>query len=294
MIYCSKCGTPNEDTAKYCMNCGEKLSSKMPGSSSNSDSQPIVKESKKKKKKGCLSFFLIFMFIGFVISKCGNNSSETPLDTSSATSTTSYSTEISTATLESSTQALSEKDLFINALLTNPDVTQEAASSTYDLLIKMGFEDISSPQNISGTIFEVNADNLTLTITVSDKPYRILCGDYNLYENDSVKLTKADIENHRIDSADTTYYYTITQEIVSQYLKDPTNASFGSLSDTQMARNNPYVAVKGYVDATNSFGAVVRSNFVVEFEVIDLKNFSYNTIYVNIDGESSGKYIDLK
>lgn len=61
-----------------------------------------------------------------------------------------------------------------------------------------------------------------------------------------------------------------------------------------MARNKELVAVKGYVDATNSFGAQIRSEFVVEFKVIDLTTFSYETIYINIDGESIGEYIDLK
>ena len=61
-----------------------------------------------------------------------------------------------------------------------------------------------------------------------------------------------------------------------------------------MARKGEYVAVQGYVIAVNSFGAQTKNDFLVEFRVIDLDTYSYETVYLNIAGETSGTYIDLK
>ena len=51
--------------------------------------------------------------------------------------------------------------------------------------------------------------------------------------------------------------------------------------------------MQGYVDATNSFGGQVRSQWTVEFRVTDLAALSYEILYVNVDGQSSGTYIEL-
>ena len=61
-----------------------------------------------------------------------------------------------------------------------------------------------------------------------------------------------------------------------------------------MGRNGEYVVVKGYVDATNSFGSQLRNDFIIELKVSDVANYSYETVYLNINGESTGNYVDIK
>lgn len=191
----------------------------------------------------------------------------------------------------------SPRDSFIEQLTANSDVTKEAAESTYDILTAdMGFENIEYVDNPSGTLFEVKADNCNLKITVSDKLYMVICGGYNMYEEDTIKYTRQDIEDRSLNGKES-YYYTIAQEIVSNNLKSPKTADFPSIiwspSDIGMARNKDLVVVQSYVDAQNSFGALVRSKFTVQFRVIDLDSFSYETTYINIDGSESGEYINM-
>ena len=272
----------------------------------------IFKKEKAKpffKSAGVALLIFIVSFIGFgftmeepqeTISKTTEPSaiattvSKTHQDITTENEPTVVQTTAKESAAEETTMTLSYKELFIESLTSNPDVTSEAAKGTYDILKdSLGFDKISIIKNISGTLFEMRADDYNLKVTVSDKLYLVICGDYNMYQDDTVKYTKTDLENRKIGNNDTTYYV-IAQEIVTTNLKNPSSAKFSSVNNCQMARNGEYVAVKGYVDATNSFGAQIRSEFIVEFKVIDLDSFSYETIFINIDGSKTGEYIDLK
>lgn len=272
----------------------------------------IFKKEKAKpffKSAGVALLIFIVSFIGFgftmeepqeTISKTTEPSaiattvSKTRQDITTENEPTVVQTTAKESAAEETTMTLSDKELFIESLTSNPDVTSEAAKGTYDILKdSLGFDKISIIKNISGTLFEMRADDYNLKVTVSDKLYLVICGDYNMYQDDTVKYTKTDLENRKIGNNDTTYYV-IAQEIVTTNLKNPSSAKFSSVNNCQMARNGEYVAVKGYVDATNSFGAQIRSEFIVEFKVIDLDSFSYETIFINIDGSKTGEYIDLK
>lgn len=61
-----------------------------------------------------------------------------------------------------------------------------------------------------------------------------------------------------------------------------------------MKRNEDIVVVQSYVDAKNDFNAKVRANWIVEFRVIDMDTYSCEAIYINIDGEEVGTFIELK
>ena len=60
-----------------------------------------------------------------------------------------------------------------------------------------------------------------------------------------------------------------------------------------MKKNKDLVVVQSNVTAKNSFGTKVNSPFTVEFQIIDMDNYQYNPIYINLDGETSGEYIDI-
>lgn len=63
------------------------------------------------------------------------------------------------------------------------------------------------------------------------------------------------------DKSDYQYW---TQENVKQLLKAPKSADFPSITNGwSFGRNQYYVAVQSYVDAQNSFGAQIRSEFTL-------------------------------
>lgn len=84
------------------------------------------------------------------------------------------------------------------------------------------------------------------------------------------------------------------KEIINSLLKAPSTAEYpGSwLNPTdgwQMAKNNNLVTVKSYVDAQNSFGAMIRSEFIIQAQMQD--DGSGKASYIQFEGKVvSGKY----
>ena len=71
-----------------------------------------------------------------------------------------------------------------------------------------------------------------------------------------------------------------TKEYVKSMLKSPKSADFPSIGDWAIVKNNFYVAAQSYVDAVNSFGAEIRSDFTFIYPV------GFNTpLYAIFDGE---------
>ena len=72
----------------------------------------------------------------------------------------------------------------------------------------------------------------------------------------------------------------MTQETVKSLLKAPKSADFPNITEWAIVANPFYVAAQSYVDAQNSFGAEVRSDFTF----IYIKDTS-EIIYAVFDGE---------
>lgn len=91
-------------------------------------------------------------------------------------------------------------------------------------------------------------------------------------------------------------YWDMAKETVESCLKNPKSADFPSSvfgqGDIAMERKGHLVVVQSYVYSTNSFGAEVKSDFTVEMLVYDIDNFFYDVVYINIDGETNGEYIE--
>ena len=187
-----------------------------------------------------------------------------------------------------------KEEVFVSELLSVKNVKKNAAKKAYSILTNdLGYKTVDVVEkNKENTTFGVNADDDFLRLVVNDNVYKIWSGDFTLYEDGKVKLTKKEMNNRDIGN-NSSNYYVIAEEIILSCLKAPSTAEFCHIDDTSMQRNKEYVVVQGYVDSQNSFGAMIRSDFTVEFKVNDIKSFDYETIYINIDGESSGEYKDL-
>lgn len=71
-----------------------------------------------------------------------------------------------------------------------------------------------------------------------------------------------------------------TQEYVKSILKAPKSADFPNITKWAIVKNNFYVAAQSYVDAVNSFGAEIRSEFTFIYPA-----GSNTPIYAVFDGE---------
>lgn len=72
--------------------------------------------------------------------------------------------------------------------------------------------------------------------------------------------------------------WTIAQHVVKENLKSPKSADFPIINEATITRRSDSIIVQSYVDADNSFGANIRSNFTVV-----LSADGKNTLSVSIE-----------
>lgn len=242
----------------------------------------------KSKKKSKWGWIILPLFVFYLISpkEETENKNESDISVESIVKT------------ENEKVKLSDIEIFSNEMSQCSEyVKYETAENLYNFLHnELLFEKITFKQKnaVGDILFDVNADNYSLMISVDDDGiYSIRCGSYDLYDGESIIITKNGLDDRSIDHESA--YYSIAKEIVSNNLKSPKSADFPSLwsDEVKMQRNKDMVIVQSYVDAQNSFGAVIRSQWQVEFKVIDLDSFSYEIIYINIDGTTAGEFIKL-
>lgn len=225
---------------------------------------------------------------------------ETETETSQEEKTTMAESETETTKstdAEPETESVVTDEFFDNL---KKNLSEEVANSAYDILKnQIGFTKLKFDSKMEGMDnYKFEGDGIDMVLTASDQVYRVFIPNtiYVFYEDGTVKLTAKKFSDRLINQYDRSSYYIIAKTIVEDSLKNPRSAKFPSefthSGDIAMERNGGLVAVQSYVDATNSFGAKVRSKWTVEFVVYDLNSFSYDPIYISIDGNSSGEYIN--
>lgn len=210
---------------------------------------------------------------------------------------------ISESEQESHNENLSEDNDILSIL--KKALGDKVGDEAYDILInQIGFTNLEYIENIAGTgnyTMSSSECNFILTAFPDDKVYRIFQpnGGAVFYEDDTVKMTVEELKNKTINYNDRSAYYIIAKEIVKNGLKSPRSSKFPSIvtrpEEIAMSKNGNIIAVQSYVDAENSFGATIRSKWTVQFELIDISTYSYNPLYVNVDGEILyGEWIDME
>lgn len=182
-------------------------------------------------------------------------------------------------------------------------LNQDVADKLCDILLnQIGFVNVEYlGKNAVGTMnYDFTSERYNFTVTVSDDVYRVFqsSGGFVFYEDGQVKNTISDVESKIIDRNDRSAYYFMAQRIVEAGLKNPGSADFPSIvtrpEEIAMSKKDDVVAVQSWVEAKNSFDAKVRSQWIVEFRVIDLDTYSYEPIYLSVDGEVLfGEYLNL-
>lgn len=262
-------------------------------------SQDSNKKVKKKKKHPFLKLIAVLIIVYFVLSAF-NKEVDDYVDKEEKRQTeyetgidTEETTELSTTEAETDISDLS----FVDEMKT---LTSESiANGAYDVLTnKLGFSDVEFEQKLGDTSnYEITANGVSMVITAMDDYYRVFIPDtsYVLYEDGNVLMNAQDIADRTINWADRISYYLMAQEFIKDCLNNPSSAKFPSIntsSDIGMSKNGDMITVQGYVDCKNAFNATVRSNYTVQFNVIDMDSYSYEPLYVNIDGDEAGEYTD--
>ncbi len=242
---------------------------------------------KNKRGRGTILFFIIIFGLFGCFFKNDNFNSE---------SETKYNSETEEATTGNTEGAekVSNTDTFIDDLSKYLD--KDSSTFIYNIYINdLGFDSLEFVEPLSSSNnYKVIANGYTTCLTAMNDGYcRIFIPDssFVFYEDGNVILTYEQMKDLIIEPADMVYYYSIAQIIVEDCLKSPKSADFPKSSEISYQKKGNLIAIQGYVDAENSFGAEIRSNYVVQFYVYDLENLSYEVTYIEIDGEKTGEFI---
>lgn len=177
----------------------------------------------------------------------------------------------------------------------------DVAEQANDILInQIGFSTVELDGKLDETSnYEIIVDGTYAVMTASDQVYRIFIpsSNYVFYENGSVLLTAQEFNDSVIDSSEQSTYCIIAEEIVKSALVDPSSADFPSAitnsGDIAIKKSEDIVVVQSYVVSNNYYGQKVKTDYTVEFKILDVDTFSYELIYANIGGEEYGTYIDI-
>lgn len=241
----------------------------------------IVKSNKiSKGLKIVLIISLSIIFIAIAISS--------PEESSTSSNQTS-SIEPSKSTINLSTDP--KIDSNIKLIIDKIGLTNSEAEKVFDDLKSVGFTSISSIDVGVGTGIDdlqsyiVVCDGINAILTIEKRiTYYIGSGSVDLYNNTKGGVLNQ-ITDYTLTSIESTSFMMKAEDYVKKGLKSPSTAKFpGKIfeaNEWSVGRKKDLVQVKSYVDSQNGFGAMIRSEFVVQMDYS-----SGDPIYMAIGGET--------
>ena len=100
--------------------------------------------------------------------------------------------------------------------------------------------------------------NIILYLDGDNNVYLLKFADRELYANNA---KVASLDDFRISFSEMTDYQVLCEEKVREFLKAPSTAKFPNYTEWGFAKDKNILTVQGYVDAQNSFGAMMRNTF---------------------------------
>lgn len=168
------------------------------------------------------------------------------------------------------------------------NVTEEQASAINMVLLSCGISDLQSIEHdelLDDAHFEGetgyrialndNVDNIILYLDADKNVYSIRYADNDLYANNTVVSTINDFTFTYDEMSDLQIR---CQSLVEGVLKSPSTSKFPNILKWNFMKNKNITTVQAYVDAQNSFGAEVRSEFqiIIDTDTDTVQSFIFD------------------
>lgn len=167
------------------------------------------------------------------------------------------------------------------------DVTDEQGADIEKVLSDCGIEQISSAEHdelldnahIDGEtgyrLATGNIGNIILYLSADKSVNQIRYADYDLYADGSKVAT---LQDYTVSMDELNKYQYLCQEKVKEVLKSPSTAKFPNYTEWGFKQEKNIFTVQGYVDAQNSFGAEIRSNFqfIIDMSSDTIQSFIFD------------------
>lgn len=239
LIKCPECGKEISDLAKSCPNCGRPMNVWQ-------ETEALPKKQKKKKRgHGCLISFIIFILLlaglGVAVSKGVDDMQKNP---------EKYDDSIAAKYIDVSSKESKKIDSVLNEC-----GIESVESFEHDELL-----DGTHAEGETGYRLSVssNVKNIILYLNKDKSVYSLSYNTHDLYAENAVVATMQDYTVSADEASDLMIW---CEEKVKEVLKSPSTAKFPNIMKWGFGKEKNIVTVQGYVDAQNSFGAEMRSDF---------------------------------
>ena len=278
-MYCKHCGKQIADDAKFCDGCGMAVSEEVV------ESKTVVNEPKKK-KRGVGIYAVIIILI---LASCG------AIIGPSEDKESNSAGYVETIPVDQETK-------FIGDFCSLSGMSESTAKSIYSVLSNdLHFQRISlSNKNKKQDVVTyinwlISSDGYDVVVTADNEGiYGVFIPDMiRFVDNGTVIAVKEDIVNREIQSKHRSTYIVMAKNLLEQYLKSPSSAKYCNSNDLILKRNGSIVSVSGWVEAQNSYGAMIRSDFIVQMNVVDVESFNAQLVYLLIGNQAFGEYIEM-
>ena len=214
---------------------------------------------------------IIVLVISFVVNQ-GDKTNTVSGSSLTADGTGKHSTVADTSKVDSEPRT----DKSLKTIMDGTSLSEQESKAVFEDLKSVGFKEVSFIKKGMGEgidklqAFIFTCDGVDATVTIEKrKTYYIGASKIVLF--DAKKGGKLDdINNYRITSEKETSAIISAETYVKQGLKAPSTAEFpGKIFEREkwdVGRNKDMLQVTSYVDSENSFGAMIRSNFVVQMD----------------------------
>ncbi len=165
-------------------------------------------------------------------------------------------------------------DKNVETIMQSTGLSENESIAVFNDLKSVGFRTISALEKGAGDgidslqSYMANCDDLRTILTIEKrKTYYIGVQDIDLFSADKGGALD-NIGDYILKSGDDIKFITNAKAYVTQILKSPSSAKFpGSVFERDqwtVSRYKDIITVRAYVDADNSFGANIRSPFIVQ------------------------------
>lgn len=259
LIKCPECGKEISDKADNCPNCGypvDKVQNMSEGIDMNA--VPIThSQVPKRKNRGCLIGLIIFFVCLFAVGAGVSDMIKNP---------EKYEEK---SEIEKAINCTKDKANEIEKVLKGCGIDKDASIKRDEGL------DNAYKKGDKGCRINEDGIEILMWLSKSDDVYIIKYNDNVLYKKGKVK---AKFTDYVLTTQEIGEWKSFCETQVEAILKTPNSAKFPDYTEWAFSKNKKTLVVQGYVDAENSFGVEMRSEFQLKIntETESVKSFIFD------------------